>query len=720
MDSTTVKATLVVKSGSQRGHTYELVDEQTLIGRLQPCHVLLAASGVSRQHARITQREEGFFIEDLGSLNGTFVNAERLHEPRRLEPNDQIQIHETLLTFVPRPADAREGNVAVQARRAAAPSVHTSVVAALDVQVGSQSRVEVNAEIKLRAILEIIRSAGEARDIDQALVDVLDHVFDIFPQADHGFVLLYDPEEELLAPRAIKHRQARPAELTLGPISNRIAHQAMATGQALLSADSVGPDAGDPHETVFDVQLRAIMCAPLIAPASAKLGVLQLVTDDPLRQFAQPDLDVLASIGVLVGQLVDYARRYERKGAERALQRSESRFRALVEKSRDSIAILDAEGGITYSTPSMAQQLGYPPGAAAVGPSAFETLHPDDRRQVIALYRDLLAEPGGNRTAEFRVQSADGSWRWLEATATNLLHDPDVHGVVCNYRDITGRKEIEQQRLRLLVGEREARAEAERISRMKDEFLATLSHELRTPLNAIVGWAELLQLGKLHGADAAHGLETIQRNARMQTRIIEDLLDMSRIISGRIRLEVQSVDVERLVLAAIETVQPAAQAKEIQLAVECPDCPTVSGDPSRLQQVLWNLLTNAVKFTPSQGRVSVSAARRGEQVELRVSDSGEGIEPDFLPHVFERFRQADSSPTRRHGGLGLGLAIVKQLVESHGGTVEAESVGLGHGTTFVVCLPRAKDHAPLRRRHAYDGRRPARHPAAERGGASRR
>jgi CheY-like chemotaxis protein/anti-sigma regulatory factor (Ser/Thr protein kinase) len=176
----------------------------------------------------------------------------------------------------------------------------------------------------------------------------------------------------------------------------------------------------------------------------------------------------------------------------------------------------------------------------------------------------------------------------------------------------------------------------------------------------------------------------------MQTRIIEDLLDMSRIISGRIRLEIQPVNVERLALAAVEAVQPAAQAKEIRLEVRCQDCPAVKGDLARLQQVLWNLLTNAIKFTPPGGRVGISAAGVGEQIELRVSDSGEGIEPEFLPHVFERFRQADSSPTRRHGGLGLGLAIVKQLVESHGGSVQAESSGLGQGASFVVRLPKSK------------------------------
>jgi PAS domain S-box-containing protein len=680
------KAALVVASGPESGMAYQLGPEPTLLGRLAPCQVILPASGVSRQHARIVCRDDGYFIEDLDSLNGTFVNAERLRAPRRLEQDDQIQIHETLLAFTALPVTAAEPSAVADTAPPA--TKDTSVVAALDVHVGSQSRVEVNAEIKLRAILDIIRSVGEARDIDQALTDVLDHMFEIFPQADHGFVLLLDPQHDRLAPRAVKHRQEGAEECTMGPIDNRIARQAMRAGQALLSASSPSGEPAGPSDTVFDISLRAIMCAPLVAPSSTNLGVLQLVTDDAQRQFAHADLDVLASAGMLVGQLVDYARRYERRGAEGALKRSESRFRALVEKCWDSIAILDAEGVVTYAAVGMPERLENAL-APRIGCSAFEKIHADDRPIVMRLFGELLADSGGSRTAEYRMQSAAGASRWLEATATNLLHDPDVRGIVCNYRDITGRKQIEEERLRLLADEREARAEAERLSHMKDEFLATLSHELRTPLNAIVGWADLLQMGKLAGPEMAQGIETIQRNARMQTKIIEDLLDMSRIISGRTRLEIQPVDVERLVLAAVETVQPAAQAKSIRLEMDCHNCPPIKGDPARLQQVLWNLLTNAVKFTPPEGTVAIRAASRGDQVEIRIIDSGEGMDPDFLPHAFERFRQADSSPTRRHGGLGLGLAIVKQLVESHGGSIVAESAGRGQGSTFAVRLPRA-------------------------------
>jgi signal transduction histidine kinase/ActR/RegA family two-component response regulator len=249
-------------------------------------------------------------------------------------------------------------------------------------------------------------------------------------------------------------------------------------------------------------------------------------------------------------------------------------------------------------------------------------------------------------------------------------------------------RDLLEQREEVLASERAARAEAERAGRMKDEFLATLSHELRTPLNAIVGWCSLLQGGPTDHDELAQGLETIGRNARAQTRIIEDLLDMSRIISGKIRLDVQPCDVGEIVRAAVDTVRPAAEAKGITLRVVLdPRIGRLSGDPNRLQQVFWNLLTNAIKFTPKAGTVKVTLQRINSQAEVSVADSGNGIEGEFLPFVFDRFRQSDSSTTRHHGGLGLGLAIVKQLVELHGGSVTARSAGLGCGATFTIALP---------------------------------
>lgn len=245
-----------------------------------------------------------------------------------------------------------------------------------------------------------------------------------------------------------------------------------------------------------------------------------------------------------------------------------------------------------------------------------------------------------------------------------------------------------EERQMLLLREREARTQAEHMSELKDEFLATLSHELRTPLNAVLGWAEILQRGVKDEATLQKGLETIERNARAQANLIDDLLDMSRILSGKVRLDVQTVDPVVVIEAAMETVRPAAIAKNIQIEKQLdPDTGRVLGDPNRLQQVMWNLLSNAVKFTPTGGAVQVLLEKSVNGIQIQVVDSGIGIKLDFLPYVFDRFRQADASTTRRHGGLGLGLSIVKQLVELQGGTIHVASPGEGGGATFTVRFP---------------------------------
>ena len=256
-------------------------------------------------------------------------------------------------------------------------------------------------------------------------------------------------------------------------------------------------------------------------------------------------------------------------------------------------------------------------------------------------------------------------------------------------QEILERKKAEMQRDELLVSERAARLEAEHNSRVKDEFLSTLSHELRTPLNAIMGWADLIRRDGLENStNLRQGLEVIDRNARAQLRLVEDLLDVSQIISGKIRLDVQRVDVARVIEAAVDSIRPAAEARNIRLQVALDAlAPALKGDPNRLQQIVWNLLTNAIKFTPKGGRVQVVLARVNSHLELTVSDDGRGISPEFLPRVFDRFRQQDGSTTRHVGGLGLGLAIVKELAELHGGSVHASSPGEGHGASFTVILP---------------------------------
>ena len=306
------------------------------------------------------------------------------------------------------------------------------------------------------------------------------------------------------------------------------------------------------------------------------------------------------------------------------------------------------------------------------------------------------------------LELADG--RVFERFSKIQVVDGRAVGRVWTFRDITAHRQAEEtarqaaeDRRALLESEQFARHEAERANSMKDEFLATVSHELRTPLNAILGWAHLLRTAEMTEAQVHQGLEVIERNARAQTQLIEDLLDMSRIISGKMRLDVQSVDPTGFVEAAVETVRPAAEAKQIRLGTLLdPGAGPITGDPNRLQQVVWNLLSNAIKFTPREGRVQVVLERVNSHIEIAVADTGVGIKPEFLPHVFDRFRQAKTSPTRPAAGLGLGLSIVKHLVELHGGSVRVISAGDGQGATFTVCLPLTvvqRDGEPGRRQH---------------------
>ncbi|HEV7374246.1 MAG TPA: ATP-binding protein [Pyrinomonadaceae bacterium] len=256
--------------------------------------------------------------------------------------------------------------------------------------------------------------------------------------------------------------------------------------------------------------------------------------------------------------------------------------------------------------------------------------------------------------------------------------------------EVAERKKAEEQLRVSLISEQIARAEAETANRLKDEFLATVSHELRTPLNAIIGWSHMIRSSSLDAATVSRAIETIERNARSQAQLVEDILDVSRVITGKLRLSIEPVDVANVINAAIDSVLLAADSKGIQLEVTLdPSARHVSGDSGRLQQVVWNLLSNAIKFTPSGGRVEVRLERADSNAQIRVSDTGCGISSKFIPFIFDRFRQADGSSTRRHGGLGLGLAIVRHLVELHGGTVSADSRGEGFGSTFTIRLPLA-------------------------------
>jgi PAS domain S-box-containing protein len=382
----------------------------------------------------------------------------------------------------------------------------------------------------------------------------------------------------------------------------------------------------------------------------------------------------------------------------------EGRFQAIIESSDDAIVSKDLNGIVQSWNPAAERIFGYT--AAEMIGRPIEVIFPPDRKDEEPKILERLRR--GERVDHFETvrRRKDGTLIDVSVTISPVLSPTgQVIGASKIARDVTALKQLLRQREELLASEQHARREAERQSRVKDEFLATLSHEVRTPLNAILGWAQVLHdraaavaAGRstvADGADLVEGLEVIERNTRVQTQLIDDLLDMSRITAGKIRLDVQQVDVGDVVKAAVASVRHAADGKGIRLQVVLdPLAGPVRGDPARLQQCVWNLLTNAVKFTPKGGKVQVSLERVNSHLELCVIDTGEGIKPELLPHLFERFRQGDASTTRRHGGLGLGLSIVKHLIELHGGKVRAKSPGPDQGSTFCIELPLLVIHPP--------------------------
>jgi PAS domain S-box-containing protein len=323
-------------------------------------------------------------------------------------------------------------------------------------------------------------------------------------------------------------------------------------------------------------------------------------------------------------------------------------------------------------------------------------VHPEDRDRITRGIQKAHDPRGdGMYEAEHRVVLRDGSVRWVRIKSQTIFqgaggmrHPVRTVGALL---EITGQKAGEEYRERLLAQEMELRAAAESANQLKDDFLSILSHELRTPLTSIIGWTSLLRERQLD-ATALRAVETIDRNARTQQRLTEEILDVSRIASGKFKFEPCALELQPVIEVALDIVRPAAEARKIRLEISLlsPDA-MVYGDSDRIMQMASNVLSNAFKFTPAGGTVQVKLCREGSSVEFTVTDTGEGIDPKFLPHVFDRFRQADSSTTRRHGGLGLGLAIVRHIVELHGGTIRAQSGGRGKGATFVISLP---IHAP--------------------------
>ena len=358
-------------------------------------------------------------------------------------------------------------------------------------------------------------------------------------------------------------------------------------------------------------------------------------------------------------------------------------YREIFSHSREAIAIIDPDGFYLQQNGAHFTLLGYADDdlegktpAIYLGEETFR-----------AIFEQLVRT--GDYSGEHVCRTRSGEERTIELSLFTMrsgLGEPQCY--VSIKRDITARKNTEAKLAQLLVRERTARADAEKANRLKDEFLATLSHELRTPLNAVIGWSRILKAGRLDNESSLHAIQVIERNAWAQKQIIEDILDVSRVITGKLQLHLGPVDLVSVVNAALDAVRPALEVKDVKIETQfARDLKVIAGDGDRLQQVVWNLLSNASKFTPVGGTVGVRVRQDETHVDIEVRDTGPGIAPDFLPHVFERFRQADGSTTRTHGGLGLGLAIVRHLVELHGGLIAARNVNEGTGAVFTVKLP---------------------------------
>jgi PAS domain S-box-containing protein len=401
-------------------------------------------------------------------------------------------------------------------------------------------------------------------------------------------------------------------------------------------------------------------------------------TEFPVSLTISPVRD---SAGAVIG-----ASKIARDITER--KRADERFRLAVEAAPAAMLLVDSHGTIVMINALTERLLGYT-SEELVGqpvdrlvPSRFRGAHMEFRR---GFFSDARQRPMGAGRDLFALRK-DGS-EVPVVIGLSPIETPDGRFVIAAVTDITERKQREGERLELLAREQAARVELERAGRLKDEFLAVLSHELRTPLNAILGYAQLLGSGAIPPPRVSHAVDAIQRNAQAQARLIESLLDLSRIIAGKFELEVDRLNVSTIVGAAVDVIRPEADAKGIALDVDLPPVVVIMGDGGRLQQVFWNLLANAVKFTQRGGRVSVRLEARDSDVRVQVSDNGRGIAADFLPHVFDRFTQAENRARRSPAGLGLGLALVREMVQAHGGAVVAESAGEGRGTVFTVTLP---------------------------------
>jgi PAS domain S-box-containing protein len=467
-----------------------------------------------------------------------------------------------------------------------------------------------------------------------------------------------------------------------------------AIGQPLANVfNIVNEKTRKPVEHPADLVLRT---GHVVGLANHTVLIARNGVERPIADSAAPIRD---ADGRIIGVVLVFRDVTEARRAEEELAEQREWFETTLESIGDAVIATDVNGHVVFMNPIAEHLTGWHL-AEARGRSCtgiFNIINENTRRTVQSPVSRVLADGAVVGLANHTVLiAADGTERPIDDSGAPIRsRDGRIVGVVLVFRDVTERRRAELERRdaalereRLLEAERAARADAERANRVKDEFVAMVSHELRTPLNAILGWTQLMVEPGVGADVVTRGLGVIRRNTRLQTQLISDLLDMSRILSGKLRLDIAQIDLRSVVSDAIDTVQHNADDKRIAIRRELDNAAgLIAGDPGRIQQIVWNLLSNAIKFTAEGGQITVRLRKSGLDAEIAVTDTGVGIRPEFLPQLFDRFHQADQSITRRFGGLGLGLSIVKHLAELHGGTVRAHSAGIGQGATFTVVLP---------------------------------
>jgi PAS domain S-box-containing protein len=562
------------------------------------------------------------------------------------------------------------------------------------VQIQTQLQERIDRE---RVIAQISQKVSRSLDLDEILHTTVTEVRQ-FLQTDRVIVFQVDPDDNdngrVVAESVGADWRSILSKLIYDPCFVESYVDPQLQGRVSVNAD-IYDDSIDPCyvKLLEGLQVRANLVVPILHD-NHFWGVLIAHHCAAPRQWKLLEIDLLQQLSIQVSIAIRQAELYqqvknelaERKRTEEVLRQSEEFRKQVLESSRDCIKVLDIDAQILYINAGGLCLLEIDDLTPYLNTNWVNFWQDESRQKVEA----AIAVAKSKQTSRFRgfCLTAKGTPKWWDVIVTPILDkEGQVSQLLATSRDITDRVQIEHDRELILQHKQAALAESERINHIKDEFLTVLSHELRSPLNPILGWTQLLQTRRLDETKTIAALEIIERNVKTQCRLIDDLLDMARVLRGKLSLNAAPVNLLGLIKSAIDTVQTAAIAKSIQINPVLLDIGQVSGDNVRLQQIVWNLLTNAVKFTPSGGRIDIRLEQIDNQAQITIIDTGKGISLDFLPHIFESFRQEDASVTRKHGGLGLGMAIVYQLVKAHGGTVTADSPGEGKGATFTVRLP---------------------------------